>query len=51
MLEDFIHPDSRILDLGCGNGRFSSPSSRKYESIGTDVSSTAVHRARSYLYE
>jgi ubiquinone/menaquinone biosynthesis C-methylase UbiE len=51
MLEGFILPDSRILDLGCGNGRFLLPLSRKYESIGTDVSSIAIHRARSYLFK
>lgn len=42
---------SRVLDLGCGNGRFLLPLSRKYESIGTDVSETAVNRALSYLFK
>ena len=49
MLEGLIVPSSRVLDLGCGNGRFLLPLSRKYESVGTDVSATAVSRARSYL--
>ncbi|WP_342303859.1 methyltransferase domain-containing protein [Methanolobus sp. ZRKC5] len=49
MLEGLIIPSSRVLDLGCGNGRFLLPLSRKYESVGTDVSATAVSRARSYI--
>ncbi|WMW21676.1 methyltransferase domain-containing protein [Methanolobus mangrovi] len=49
MLEGLISPSSRVLDLGCGNGRFLLPLSRKYESVGIDVSATAVHRARSYI--
>lgn len=49
MLEDLVVPSSRVLDLGCGNGRFLLPLSRKYEAVGTDVSATAVSRARSYL--
>ena len=51
MLEGLASPSSRILDLGCGNGRFLLPLSRKYESIGTDVSATAVNRARLYLFK
>ncbi|SFM69473.1 class I SAM-dependent methyltransferase [Methanolobus profundi] len=51
MLEGLVSPSSRVLDLGCGNGRFLLPLSRKYESVGTDVSSTAVSRARSYLFK
>ncbi|WP_340820117.1 class I SAM-dependent methyltransferase [Methanolobus sp. WCC4] len=51
MLEGLVSPSSRVLDLGCGNGRFLLPLSKKYESIGTDVSATAVHRARSYLFK
>jgi len=49
MLEDLVVPSSCVLDLGCGNGRFLLPLSRKYESVGTDVSATAISRARSYL--
>lgn len=49
MLEGLIAPSSRVLDIGCGNGRFLLPLSRKYESVGTDVSATAVSRARSYI--
>lgn len=49
MLEDLVVPSSRVLDLGCGNGRFLLPLSRKYEAVGTDVSATAISRARSYL--
>lgn len=49
MLEGLISPSCRVLDLGCGNGRFLLPLSRKYESVGIDVSATAVHRARSYI--
>lgn len=49
MLEGLISPSSRVLDMGCGNGRFLLPLSRKYESIGTDVSATAVRRACSYI--
>ncbi|MDI3486516.1 MAG: hypothetical protein PWQ50_1736, partial [Methanolobus sp.] len=49
MLEGLISCSSLILDLGCGNGRFLLPLSRKYNAIGTDVSPTAVQRAREYL--
>ena len=49
MLEGLISSSSLILDLGCGNGRFLLPLSRKYTAIGTDVSMTAVQRAREYL--
>ncbi|MDK2832894.1 MAG: hypothetical protein PWQ51_1416 [Methanolobus sp.] len=49
MLEGLISSSSLILDLGCGNGRFLLPLSRKYNAIGTDVSPTAVQRAREYL--
>jgi ubiquinone/menaquinone biosynthesis C-methylase UbiE len=49
MLEGLVSSSSLILDLGCGNGRFLLPLSRKYNSIGTDVSVTAVQRAREYL--
>ncbi len=49
MLEGLISSSSLVLDLGCGNGRFLLPLSRKYNTIGTDVSATAVRRAREYL--
>jgi len=49
MLEGMITSSARVLDLGCGNGRFLLPLSRKYNAVGTDVSPTAVQRARSYL--
>lgn len=49
MLEGLISPPSRVLDLGCGNGRYLLPLSRKYDSVGTDVSVTAVYKARSYI--
>ncbi len=49
MLEGLISPSARVLDLGCGNGRFLLPLSRKYESLGTDVSLTAVKRAQTYI--
>ncbi|MDG6243932.1 MAG: class I SAM-dependent methyltransferase [Methanolobus sp.] len=51
MLEGLISSSSLVLDLGCGNGRFLLPLSHKYNTIGTDVSLTAVRRAREYLFK
>jgi ubiquinone/menaquinone biosynthesis C-methylase UbiE len=49
MLEGLVTDSARVLDLGCGNGRYLLPLSRKYDSVGIDVSVNAVLRARSYL--
>jgi ubiquinone/menaquinone biosynthesis C-methylase UbiE len=48
-VEGSIPPGSRVLDAGCGNGRYLLPLSRKYDVVGTDVSLNALLEARSYL--
>jgi ubiquinone/menaquinone biosynthesis C-methylase UbiE len=48
-VEEHIPPGSRVLDAGCGNGRYLLPLSRKYDVVGTDVAVNALSEARSYL--
>ncbi|WP_292463665.1 class I SAM-dependent methyltransferase [Methanolobus sp.] len=48
-VEEHIPPGSRVLDAGCGNGRYLLPLSRKYDVVGTDVALNALSEARSYL--
>ena len=50
VLDEFLLPPfSRVLDAGCGNGRYLLPLSRKYDVTGIDVSANAVSRAKTYL--
>ncbi|MBN2488867.1 MAG: class I SAM-dependent methyltransferase [Methanosarcinaceae archaeon] len=44
-----LAPASRVLDAGCGNGRYLLPLSRVYRTVGVDVSATAVKISKSYL--
>jgi len=48
-VEGMVPPGSRVLDAGCGNGRYLLPLSRKYNVVGIDVSVNALSKARSYL--
>jgi ubiquinone/menaquinone biosynthesis C-methylase UbiE len=48
-VEGTIPPGSRVLDAGCGNGRYLLPLSRKYDVVGIDVSVNALSKARFYL--
>ncbi|MBN2110936.1 MAG: class I SAM-dependent methyltransferase [Methanosarcinaceae archaeon] len=48
-VEKVLAPGSCILDAGCGNGRYLLPLSKRYEVVGTDISVTALCRARNYL--
>lgn len=50
MLGEFISSStSRILDAGCGNGRYLLPLSRNYDAVGIDVSATGVSKADAYI--
>lgn len=51
MVEDIVpSPSSRLLDAGCGNGRYLLPLSRKYDNVvGIDVSLNAVSKADAYI--
>ncbi len=49
VVEGTIPPGSRVLDAGCGNGRYLLPLSRKYNVVGIDISVNALSKARSYL--
>lgn len=48
-VEENVPPGSRVLDAGCGNGRYLLPHSKKYDVVGTDVAVNALSEARSYL--
>ena len=48
-VEKVLAPGSRLLDAGCGNGRYLLPLSKKYDAVGTDISVNALLRARDYL--
>lgn len=48
-VEEVLAPGSRVLDAGCGNGRYLLPLSKKYDVVGTDISVLALSRARNYL--
>ncbi|WP_406660438.1 class I SAM-dependent methyltransferase [Methanolobus sp. ZRKC3] len=51
MVEEFMSSSSssRLLDAGCGNGRYSLPLSRKYDVVGIDVSANAISKAQTYI--
>ncbi|MBN1133860.1 MAG: class I SAM-dependent methyltransferase [Methanosarcinaceae archaeon] len=40
---------NRVLDAGCGNGRYLLPLSRMYHTVGVDVSAKAIKISKSYL--
>ncbi len=49
-LEEYVlSPTSRILDAGCGNGRYLLPLSRKYDVVGIDVAAAGVSKADAYI--
>ncbi len=49
-LAGFLHPSSRVVDLGCGIGRVIRPlAGLCREIIGVDISTTMLDKARSYL--
>ncbi|WP_406655868.1 class I SAM-dependent methyltransferase [Methanolobus sp. ZRKC2] len=48
-VEKVLAPGSRVLDAGCGNGRYLLPLSKKFVVAGTDISVTALSSARNYL--
>ena len=46
----FVHPDARVVDLGCGIGRVIRPlAPHVREIVGVDVSEEMIARARDYL--
>lgn len=48
-VEEKVPPGSRVLDAGCGNGRYLLPLSKKYDAVGIDVAMNALSESRSYL--
>ena len=48
-LQNYLPPGSRILDAGSGNGRYLGEVSRYYDTVGLDVSLTALHISRTQL--
>ncbi|MGP8337674.1 MAG: class I SAM-dependent methyltransferase [Methanosarcinaceae archaeon] len=48
-VRDHLPEGSRVLDAGCGNGRHLLPLSRRYNTIGIDISKTALVASRTYL--
>ncbi|AEH61737.1 Methyltransferase type 11 [Methanosalsum zhilinae DSM 4017] len=48
-IREHLPEGSRVLDAGCGNGRYLLPLSRNYRVIGIDVSLNGIRAARSYL--
>ncbi len=48
-VRDHLHEGSRVLDAGCGNGRHLLPLSRRYNTVGIDISKTAIAASESYL--
>lgn len=49
-IKNFIKPDSKIIDVGCGTGRFSFTISDKCNSVlGIDLSKRNINRADSLL--
>ena len=46
----FVHPDARVVDLGCGIGRVLRPlAAHCKEIVGVDISSEMLEQAESYL--
>ena len=49
-LQSFVHPQARVVDLGCGIGRVIRPlAPHVREIVGVDVSEEMIARARDYL--
>lgn len=48
-VERTIVRGSRILDVGCGNGRYLLPLSKNYDVVGIDVAPNALKQASAYL--
>ncbi|MGB3908553.1 MAG: class I SAM-dependent methyltransferase [Methanomethylovorans sp.] len=48
-ITEMLPPGSKILDIGCGCGRYLFPLSAHYSITGMDISSRALYRARDYL--
>ena len=48
-IRDNLLQGSRVLDAGCGNGRHLLPLSRHYQTIGIDISKTALEGSKTYL--
>lgn len=48
-VRDHLPQGSRVLDAGCGNGRYLLPLSRMYRTVGIDISKTALVASRAYL--
>jgi SAM-dependent methyltransferase len=47
--QNFLLPESRVLDAGSGNGRYLGELARHYNSVGVDVSLTALYNSRIQL--
>lgn len=48
-VRNFIYPGSRILDAGCGSGRYLEKLAEYYTAVGVDISSTALQNSRVQL--
>ncbi|HJH32379.1 MAG TPA: class I SAM-dependent methyltransferase [Methanosarcinaceae archaeon] len=48
-VRDHLLEGSRVLDAGCGNGRHLLPLSRRYCTVGIDISKTALVASGTYL--
>ncbi len=45
-IKSYLRDNSKILDVGCGKGRYCLPLSKDYELYGTDISITALRSFR-----